>query len=960
MKKIMIMLFLIAGILPAIRSINTINILSQSGVPGDTIELSVELSNTDNIVAAEILIPISEDIKYVNGSALLNSARSNGHQISASQNGDDLRIYIYNLGLQPISGSSGELVTCSLVIGKEPKIQNITPNVILSDANGNEVTSSVSNATITILASKMQVVNKTIDYGHIPIRSSYHQNLSIFNEGTASMTIDSISFSSDRFSTSQLPMTIQSGRSKNIDIEYNPTNRGSISEKLVIYSNAVNGQFKTVNTVTLTADPYSVNEIHVGGASGMNDDTVDVHLTMNNMDPIVAGEISFVIPSTLLSVENGFSLSDRATDHIAFSRHHGDTLSLYFYSPTNSPLSDDDGEIGIVRFKLNGVSGGYYLSPIDVKLSTVNEENVLSQAYDNIVWIQSADIVVPSNADFGTSSILDTATVLVPITNVGHADLVINNVTFLAEGYHCETELPLTIQYSQTENLEISYVPSVEGAFNTTMQVYSNDPDTRMASVRLSGNIFEPNELSISSSRNDSNFIIEVNLDNYSNISAVQFDVKGVPSSAIVSGTSRLSSHSAMQTPISEGIRVLAFSMSNAYITDHSGKIFDIAFPVANIDSVHISINSIMLSSVSGTNKSTQDSVTFDGEVLYRIKFANFNDSVLQSEDLTLGSVPSYSGETPTKPSDVQYSYEFNGWEPSIVSVQSDMVYIAVYDNILNEYIVTFENYDGTMLQQSSWQYGTTPVYSGPTPTKPSSTMYNYQFKGWHKSLSPVVGDETYIAEFDSTLTEYSITFENYDGTILQQSDWEYGTMPVYSGAIPTKPSIVGYNFTFADWTPTIVPVSGNATYTATYDSTLAEYTVSVIYSSECGSVIGEGTYQYLDEVILTVTANPGYVFSGWEDGTTDNPRTVIVTGDLTLMAYFTQEEEVENVESNIRFAVNNKTLYVSLESENTIRLFTMNGQLIDETKTSFYEKELLTGVYLFIVENQIFKIVIK
>jgi len=63
---------------------------------------------------------------------------------------------------------------------------------------------------------------------------------------------------------------------------------------------------------------------------------------------------------------------------------------------------------------------------------------------------------------------------------------------------------------------------------------------------------------------------------------------------------------------------------------------------------------------------------------------------------------------------------------------------------------------------------------------------------------------------------QYTITFQNEDGTILQISTLEEGEMPV-APADPTKEVDEQYTYSFAGWQPEIVAVTGDATYTATY-----------------------------------------------------------------------------------------------------------------------------------------------
>lgn len=57
---------------------------------------------------------------------------------------------------------------------------------------------------------------------------------------------------------------------------------------------------------------------------------------------------------------------------------------------------------------------------------------------------------------------------------------------------------------------------------------------------------------------------------------------------------------------------------------------------------------------------------------------------------------------------------------------------------------------------------------------------------------------------------------------------------------------------------------------------------------SALGSVTGGGTYYQFDEVLLSACANVGSTFQGWSNGSTQNPLTIEVMSDTTLVAYFT------------------------------------------------------------------------
>ena len=130
---------------------------------------------------------------------------------------------------------------------------------------------------------------------------------------------------------------------------------------------------------------------------------------------------------------------------------------------------------------------------------------------------------------------------------------------------------------------------------------------------------------------------------------------------------------------------------------------------------------------------------------------------------------------------------------------------------------ISFVNEDGTELQSGEVAYDDTPSYTGQTPTKKDDAKYSYTFAGWTPEIKPVTGDATYTAKYISTVKQYSISFVNEDGTELQSGKVAYGDTPSYTGQTPTKKDDAKYSYTFAGWNPEIKPVTGNATYKATY-----------------------------------------------------------------------------------------------------------------------------------------------
>jgi hypothetical protein len=76
-------------------------------------------------------------------------------------------------------------------------------------------------------------------------------------------------------------------------------------------------------------------------------------------------------------------------------------------------------------------------------------------------------------------------------------------------------------------------------------------------------------------------------------------------------------------------------------------------------------------------------------------------------------------------------------------------------------------------------------------------------------------------------------------------------------------------------------------------------YTITVVSADPAqGSVIGGGTFKAGQTIQIAATANEGYKFHRWDDGNTDNPRTIVVNGDETFTAEFTPTTGVDNLQA--------------------------------------------------------------
>ena len=684
-KKILFATLLsISSIMLAVAQ-NTVTVSSAEGAPGAVVNIDVVLQNSDGVTAAEFVFPLAEkQLVYVDGSCEINAERADGHQISAAAVDGNLKVYVYGLSVEPLKGNDGRLFSFSLKLGKSPAVYALQPQVILSDAQGDALPVTANEGAVTILAPQAEAVTQTIDFGHVPIRSQFEKTLTLRNCGTTPLDVTDIVASSDVFSVSEKVFTIPAGEAKSVNVVFAPVERGAVEETVTVVSNAVNGSV----TARLVADPYSVNELHSGTASGIAGEEVTVELRMNNMEPIVGLQSTFTLPEQLEYVEGSFAPAERASSHTALATCADGKLTVLLYSSKNIAIGGDDGVVATFRLRLTGYSGYYHIAPENAVLSNAALENMTSAVSGNSIRISSPAIGGNSELDMGNTPVTEVAMAEYVVKNNGNAPLVVSSVAFLAEGYRVTNELPMTIGAYSSGTLNVEYTPAEEGEHSVAMNIYSNDPVNKLKSVKVGGDVYEPNSLLLEGENlQNGNYVLSVGLDNYTGIVALQMDIHWMPgmttSNALLNVTERLGAHSCSVTKLDEdSYRFIAFSFGNSVVGGNSGKLFDLTFvPEGGVDykDTPILIDNVVMSNDMGQDYTSQLSVSTNAT------FNNFSvrfvcDGEVIGEQFLRAGDDVVAINAPRKP-----AYSFVEWSglPEIMpaaDIEVEAVYERVYE----------------------------------------------------------------------------------------------------------------------------------------------------------------------------------------------------------------------------------------------------------------------------------------
>lgn len=163
--------------------------------------------------------------------------------------------------------------------------------------------------------------------------------------------------------------------------------------------------------------------------------------------------------------------------------------------------------------------------------------------------------------------------------------------------------------------------------------------------------------------------------------------------------------------------------------------------------------------------------------------------------------------------------------------------------------------------------------------------------------LTDITGKEreetTYAGAYESvsfdavTYTVTAIVNEPAMGEVTGAGIFEAG-----AEAILTAEPNEGHSF--VNWTvgeeiltdnPLSIVVNSDLVVTANF--AVNKYNVTVVADPVRGEVSGAGEYAYNTTATLTATANDGYEFAGWSNGSKANPLTITVKKDETITANF-------------------------------------------------------------------------
>ncbi|MCM1508982.1 MAG: hypothetical protein NC177_17880 [Ruminococcus flavefaciens] len=282
--------------------------------------------------------------------------------------------------------------------------------------------------------------------------------------------------------------------------------------------------------------------------------------------------------------------------------------------------------------------------------------------------------------------------------------------------------------------------------------------------------------------------------------------------------------------------------------------------------------------------------------ITYTYNLPTYNISLNKEGQGNVSGSGSYTvGATASISAQPNAGYKFNGWsdgnkdnprkitvtENDISSNVTSRTYTAIFTPCYDLTITS--NAGGAISGNGQYDAGDSPKITI-TPNEgyyishvvidgveQNEITEEYLFENISSNHSVQITFETY---------KYIVTFINHNGSVLQKSTVNYGSVATYTGELPSKESTVQYVYSFKSWELNVgsnrygQKIYENTTYIATFTQSIRQYTVSVTsygngtVSDNFGNVFAvsgstpttkEWKYNYGENITFKTTPSTGY-----------------------------------------------------------------------------------------------------
>lgn len=617
--KYSVKVFLLIGFLLVSKftfSENTISTGDYELAANDSGTISISITNDVSFSAFQFDLVIPEHFTLDESSVAL-AGREDGHDFSWELlSGNVLRVIAYSISETAFPGTSGPVVQFNVTAGTKPGTYPLVLQNVLVASGGENIVDEIVHGSLTLWAPEITLSPESIDFGDVPLLQPESRNITIQNTGNSWLTVNGLTVLHPDYSLSdETGFTLAAGNSVSRTVQFSATKKGLKEGEVTVTSDC---PATPVSGIPVSTHAFAVNEIHLGTATGRSGYTVTLPISINNMEPFTGFQAEILLPEEIQFVPGSEFLTGRASGHKVSADTTKNKLIITVWSDFNTNFSGEDGQVAAVDLYLEGNGGNYPLNFNNAIIADTLAANILSANYNSVVRIKSPSLNLSTGShNFGAVAVTDSAEFAFTVNNYGDDTLKISSVYSTEPSFQVLPEnYPIVIPPSGNEIVTLKFKNQIEGIYSGEIKIRNNDVNRDPATLNVNGETFEPNELQVldASGKVGNLNYLKINLDNYTNISAFQFDLVLPDGFSVVGDSCFLSErsvdHSLSINNITDNtVRFVSYSGNLETYSNNTGTIATIAL-LADQETTpgfyNMELQNVILSDVNSENVVSQ------------------------------------------------------------------------------------------------------------------------------------------------------------------------------------------------------------------------------------------------------------------------------------------------------------------------------------------------------------------
>lgn len=333
-------------------------------------------------------------------------------------------------------------------------------NIQSNDPDSSSYIVPLQGAGRDVYDQKIVVDSDTLDFGDVPTNGLASNILKISNEGEKVLNVDSLKFGNEHFTSQTDTLHISPGATRSVRIDFSPADNDTARGLLHIYNDDPTSWKKDVYLIGVGRPP-------VDQKIAISPDTLD-------FGPVAMEKTADLTLSVINEGEKELVITSVSANNEVFT-------------PETTEFSVEPGQTYPLKVTFAPTAIANFKGRLTINSNDPEQAEIEAVLIGEGRKVNEPDIAVSANAvDFGSVKVGLNVIKYVKVSNLGDQPLVISKIEVSGSQFSTDTG-NFTLEAEEFRWLGITYKPDSMKTNSGEVRISSNDPDTEIVTIELSG-----------------------------------------------------------------------------------------------------------------------------------------------------------------------------------------------------------------------------------------------------------------------------------------------------------------------------------------------------------------------------------------------------------------------------------------------------------------------------------------